>query len=99
MIILSTGASKATLTNPANGKSITVNTSGPAKFIFHPDGSVTALEKGHQASILDPADAARFGLPVFFVSAGALTATVDANGNFSVSLQGHVLVDVCAALS
>jgi len=100
VIILSNGAFKATLTNPANGKSITVNKSGPAKFVLHPDGSVTALETGHQLTVLDPADAARFGLPIFFVSAGALTANVDANGNLtSVSLHGHVLVDVCAALS
>jgi hypothetical protein len=42
---------------------------------------------------------ARFGLHVFFVSAGALTAMVDGNGNCSVSLHGHVAVDVCAELS
>src|SRR5262245_8252302 len=97
-IFLSTGALKDTLTNPANGKSVTVST-GPAKFVGHPDGPLTALEKGHQTGILPPADADRFGLPVFFESAGALTATVDANGNFSVSLHGHVVMDVCAALS
>jgi len=99
MIILSNGALKNTLTNPANGKSVTVST-GPAKFIGHPDGSLTALETGHQVSVLFPADAARFGLPIFFASAGALRANVDPDGNLtSVSLQGHVLVDVCAALS
>jgi hypothetical protein len=47
-----------------------------------------------------PADAARFGLPGFFVSAGALTATGAPDGTLtSLSLDGHVLVDVCAALS
>src|SRR5215475_1039255 len=59
-IFLSTGALQNTLTNPANGKSVTVST-GPAKFVEHPDGSATALEKGHQSGILSPADADRFG--------------------------------------
>jgi hypothetical protein len=100
MIFLFTGAAKIAFTNPGNGKSITVNTSGPLKEIAFPDGSATFLGKGHQPVNLGPADAARFGLPAFFVSAGALTGTVDANGNLtSLSLQGHVLVDLCAALS
>jgi hypothetical protein len=97
---LFTGVSKISLTNPANGKSVTANTSGPVKEIDFPDGSMTFLAKGHQPVPLGPADAARFGLPSLFVSAGALTATFDANGNLtSLTLQGHVLVDVCAAVS
>jgi hypothetical protein len=100
MIFLYTGAAKITFANPDNGKSITVNTSGPVKVVVNPDGSATFLEKGPQPVNLGPADAARFGLPAFFVSAGALTGTVDANGNLtSLSLQGHVLVDLCAELS
>jgi hypothetical protein len=56
--------------------------------------------KGHNAMVLTPADAARFGLPALFVSAGALTESVAADGTItSLSLNGHVLVDVCAALS
>ena len=97
MILLFTGAAKITFTNPETGKSITVNTSGPFREIDFPDGSATLLEKGHQPVNLGPADAARFGLPAFFVSAGALTGTVDANGNLtSLSLHGHVLVDLCS---
>ena len=100
MILLFTGAAKITFTNPETGKSITVNTSGPFKEIDHPDGTATLLGKGHQPVNLGPADAARFGLPAFFVSAGALTGRVDANGNLtSLSLHGHILVDLCAALS
>src|SRR5262249_55239806 len=92
-----TGAAKITFTNPETGKSITVNTSGPFREIDFPDGSATLLEKGHQPVTLGPADAARFGLPAFFGSAGALTGTVDANGNLtSLSLHGHVLVDLCS---
>ena len=100
MAFLVTGTLKASLTNPANGKTITANLSGPAKEIFFPDGSATFLETGHQFALLTPADQARFGLPGFFVSAGLLTASLDAAGNItSLSLDGHVLVDVCAALS
>jgi hypothetical protein len=50
--------------------------------------------------MLAPADAARFGLPGFFVSAGGLTLTVAADGTItSLSMDGNVLVDLCAALS
>src|SRR5690348_1037900 len=100
MISLFTGAAKINFTNPENGKRITVNTSGHFKEIDFPDGSATFLGKGLQPVNLGPTDAERFGLPAFFVSAGALTGTADANGNLtSLSLHGHVLVDLCAALS
>jgi hypothetical protein len=100
MAFLVTGTLKASLTNPANGKTITANMSGPFKEIDFPDGSVTLLGKGHQSFLLTPAEQARFGLPGFFVSAGALTATVAPDGTItSLSLHGHVLVNVCAALS
>jgi len=76
-----------------------VNLSGPYKQIVFPDGSVTILGKGHQFTTLTPADQARFGLPGFFVAAGSLTTVGDPFGNItSMSLDGHVLVDVCAAL-
>ena len=99
-IFLATGAAKITFTNPDNGKSISVNASGPGKFIANADGSVIALGKGLQAIGLSPAEQALTGLPGQFVSAGALTATADANGNLtSLTLQGHILVNICAALS
>jgi len=42
----------------------------------------------------------RFGLPGAFVTAGALTASFAPDGSpSSLSLRGHVLVNVCAALS
>jgi hypothetical protein len=100
VVSLITGALKASPTNPANGKTITVNLSGPFKEIDFPDGSVTILGKGHQFTTLTPADQARFGLPGFFVAAGALTTVGAPDGTItSLSLDGHVLVDVCAALS
>jgi hypothetical protein len=47
-ISLFTGFAKIRLANPANGKSVTAVTSGPAKVIVHPDGSFTILAKGLQ---------------------------------------------------
>jgi hypothetical protein len=100
MITLSTGSLTSSAMNLETGKTITVNTSGPAKVIVSPDGSVTELEKGLNGLVLTPADAVRFGLPAVSVTAGARTVSIAPDGTItSLSLQGHVLVDVCAALS
>ena len=97
---LFTGPFSASLTNVQTGKTITENASGPGKVTAFPDGSATVDVKGLNAFRLPPAIAAAFGLPQLFVSAGPLTLTFDSNGNLtSVSLTGHVKVDVCAALS
>jgi hypothetical protein len=49
---------------------------------------------------LTPANAQRFGLPTVSVTAGKLAFSVAADGIItSLSLDGHVAVDVCAALS
>jgi hypothetical protein len=99
-IFLATGAAKVRFTNPSNGKSVTAVTSGPVKVIVNPDGSFTIRAKGHTPVGLSPAEQALTGLPGQFVSAGALTGTFDGNGNLiSLLLRGHVLVNVCAALS
>ena len=102
MILLFTGAAKITWTNPANGKSVSTNVSGPAKTIVSPDGTTATFQMMGPGPVdLAPADAARLGLPApVFVFAGKGTATVDAAGNItSASLVGHILVNVCAALS
>jgi hypothetical protein len=99
MTFLTTGSLQASFTNLETGKTITENVSGPAKVTVQPDGSLTALGEGHTGKFLVPADAARFGLPTVSVLAGALTESVAPDGTYtSLSLQGHVLVDVCAAL-
>jgi hypothetical protein len=68
--------------------------------IVSPDGSVTELEKGLNGLALTPTDALRFGLPTVSVTAGARTVSIAPDGTItSLSLQGLVLVDVCAALS
>jgi hypothetical protein len=100
MTFLSTGSVKVSLANPQTGKTITENISGQGRTTVFPDGSVTGADKGHTLLLLAPADAKRFGLPGLSVTAGLLTGTVAADGTItSQSLHGHVLVDVCAALS
>ena len=100
MITLTTGALKVSYTNLSTGQTITVNESGPSKTTIHPNGSAVFAFKGHTGVILSPADAKRFGLPTVFVSAGPLTLSVAASGRItSLSFHGHVLVNICAALS
>ena len=100
MITLVTGSLRFTFTNVSTGKAVTENESGPGKVTTHADGSVSVREQGHTPIILVPADAKRFGLPTVGVTTGALTFSVAADGSItSVSLRGHVLVNVCAALS
>ena len=98
--ILTTGAVTASLTNLGTGKTITENISGPVKVTVSTDGSAVVAFKGHTLVTLEPAQAKQFGLPILGVTAGALTASYDPNGNLvSAPLQGNVLVDLCAALS
>jgi hypothetical protein len=101
MTFLFTGAFAASFTNLQTGKTITEQMNGPGKFFSHPDGSFTEVHTGRNGPfILTPAHAKQFGLPTVSVTAGNLTFSGAANGTLtSVSLNGHVLVDVCAALS
>jgi hypothetical protein len=99
MIFLSTGAAKITFTNPANGKSVSVNTSGPAKTTVNADGSLTYRATGREPGDLSPAEQQLTGLPGMFASAGPVTGAVDANGNLTSLNVGHILVNICAALS
>jgi hypothetical protein len=97
---LSTGQAKLSLTNLQTGKTITEGVSGPAKPTVSSNGSLTEVAGGHNLITLSPADAKRFGLPTVSVTVGRLTESVAPNGTItSLSLRGHVLVDVCSALS
>jgi len=99
-ITLATGATRISYTNRSNGKTIIPNVSGPSKTIVYPDGSAFLALKGHSGLFLPPDLAQRFRLPGVSVTAGALTIGFDPDGHLtSLSLHGHVLVDVCAALS
>ena len=99
--LLFNGSLKGTFTNPANGKSISVNVPSPTKATISPDGmTITLIGTGPTAVIFTPADAAVVGVPPVAVFAGRITATLDADGNIiSGSSVGHVLVNFCTALS
>jgi hypothetical protein len=100
MILLLTGSVTISYTNLETGKTITENVSGPSKTTIFPDGSFATVEKGRNELNLPPADAARFGLPTVSVTVGARSASFAPDGSpTSMSLNGHVAVDVCAALS
>ena len=101
MTFLFNGAFAASLTNVQTGKTITENMSGPGEATIYPDGSITEVHTGlNGPNFLAPADQARFGLPGLFISTGKLAFSVDAAGNItSLTLDGRVAVDLCAALS
>jgi len=100
MISLFTGSFKVSFTNLSTGKTITENASSPLKqtstsrYLILSNG-------GHVGLLLTPADSKRFGLPTVSVTAGRLTAKIaTASGAIaSLSLHGHVQVNVCAALN
>ena len=98
-ILLFTGAAKITFANPANGKSVSVNASGPAKVTINADGSSSFRATGREPNDLSPADQQRFGLPGMFASAGPVTGTADANDNLTSFNVNHILVNICTALS
>jgi hypothetical protein len=97
---LETGKFEVSYTNLQTGKTITENESGPGTTTVFADGSITLTAEGHTGIFLTPADAHRFGLPVLSVTAGRIQQSIAADGTItSLTLNGHVLTDVCAALS
>ena len=100
-ILLLNGSLRISFTNVDTGKTITENVTGSGKAIVNPDGSLSIRQEGHLGLItLESADAERFGLPQLGVIGGVLFEEVAPDGTYtSVSMQGHLLVDICAALS
>ena len=100
-ILLLNGSLRMSFTNVDTGKTITENVTGSGKAIVNPDGSLSIRQEGHLGLItLEAADAKRFGLPPLGVIGGVLFEEVAPDGTYtSVSMQGRLLVDICAALS
>jgi len=96
-----TGRFDAKLKRVGTNASVTVNASGPGQITFFPDGSFVGDLKGHTLAFFTRADVSRLGLPAaVFLWAGPFGESLDANGTISsITLKGHLLVDVCAALS
>jgi len=89
MTLLITGSGKSTITNLSTGKTITENVSGPSKTTVSADGSFVFAGKGHFIIFL-----------TLFISAGAYTQSTAADGTItSASLNGHVALNLCTALS
>ncbi len=100
MTFLITGFTSVSFTNLSTGKTITVPVSGTGMATVSSDGSFFLAAHGPGVVILAPADAQRFGLPTLSVTTGAFTQSVAPDGTItSLSLDGRVLVDVCATLS
>jgi hypothetical protein len=100
MIFLVTRSFRHSYTNLSTGKSITENASASATFTTHADGSVTVTSRGRSPFFLSLADAKRFGLPTVSVLAGRQTFSLDSSAAItSLSLRGHVVVNICTALS
>ena len=98
--LLLTGSLRLSYTNLSTGKAITENVSASGRVTIHADGSATGVHRGRAPFFLGPAAAKRLGLPTVSVLAGRLTSSFNSDGDLtSISLHGHVLVDVCAALS
>jgi hypothetical protein len=78
-----------------------MNASGPGTLHIYPDGSLTVATQGHAFLFFFADEAEALGLPsAVFLWAGQTHLTVGADGiSTSVTLQGHMLLDVCAALS
>jgi hypothetical protein len=100
-ILLLNGSVRISFTNVDTGKTITENMTGSGKAIVNPDNSLSIRQEGHLGVItLEAADAKRFGLPPLAVIGGVLFEEVAPDFTYtSVSMQGRILVDVCAALS
>jgi hypothetical protein len=98
---LVTGSLTASFTNVDTGKTISQNISGPSK-VTVVDGSIVGVAfKGLTLLAVERGRAQHFGLPPVSVIAGNLTVSVARQPPIftEVSLRGHVLVDICAALS
>jgi hypothetical protein len=86
VVVLQTGHVTARITNLSTGKSITYNISGPTRYTYHVDGSVTIELPGPQ-SLLG------------FNNYGRIVVEVSPEGEFTFVKQTGHAVDVCAALA
>jgi hypothetical protein len=100
-----TGSLFVSLTNTTTGKTITANVSGPASSTFSADGT-TLTFAGNGLSLVWATNLVDFGAPSnLVVTAGPTTATILFTTNpvagsiVGPAQVGHVLIDVCAALS
>jgi hypothetical protein len=94
IVQLATGAFVTRLTNTSTGQSISVNISGPGRFVIHPDGSATLEASGRW--FFAAVENAPFSA---FINSGHAVLSIGTDGTVTLlSHRGHV-EDVCGVLS
>jgi hypothetical protein len=99
-ILKITGSLVWALTNVENGKTITLNASGPGVITF-PIATTLAVVDGQGLNIVYVTNGAQFGVPNLMYSSGLLEFTTDLSNDTITAMprQPTVLLDVCVALS
>jgi len=80
-----------------NGKSVTVNASGPGRVLF-PDDDTRIMAKGRNSFTFSPEQAQALGVPQISVSAGPFDVTFHSDGTVSGHL-GNIIRNICAELA
>ena len=82
-----------------SGASISVNASGPGRFIFPTSGPIEVIAAGHQLQFLTQTQSQMSGLPQIFVSTGNTDQTFFLGGPITFKkLNSASVVDICKAL-
>ena len=94
---LVTGRLVEGLSNVDTGMSIVVDISGPGRFVFHPDGSVTWDPNGRWLLFLSPRDVPAG--PTAYINSGHIRVEITPTGQKVLVSRSWTQLDVCAALS
>ena len=85
------------LQNVENGKSITLNVSGPGTITTHPDGSQTVIDRGRSLSFFFPTDSPAG--PATYLYTGQVVLNFTPDGQQILVRQTGTSEDICAALA
>jgi hypothetical protein len=95
-----TGALVATLTNEQNGRSTTINISGPGSLVPNGDGTTTFTLSGRSLIFLFPNQVAPGSPGLLIVTSGPVIIQLDGSGNVtSYKITSASVQDMCAALA
>ena len=95
-----TGALTATLTNDLNGKSTTVNISGPGSLVPNGDGTTTFTLSGRSLIFLLPNQVGQGSPGRLILTSGPVVFQVDRNGNLtSYQITSANVQDLCPILA
>jgi hypothetical protein len=95
-----TGSLTATLTNEENGRSITINISGPGSFVPNGDGTTTFTLSGRSLIYLFPNQVGQGTPGRLILTSGPVAFQVDQNGNLtSYRITSASVQDMCPVLA